>query len=787
MNKTKTIIIFLILISIGITINYFLYPQIYPYAAIGDTISKEDAEIITDEILREENIQPSEFDKYIKIQLDIEIITYLQLQGTLFNSITKIEEMSPFYYEIDLIKKENGSSKGTLQINKNGKLISLKLNQPNKYRSDLNLMKLVKDTKEYINSNYVYKEIYLDNIKINNFIFKRDAIDWNKIINYNDDIIVTYKHFNRIIKKTVFTEVKYNGCTLKSVKTNYNIKNNLPEKSFWLELPKIISLIGIFFGLLIVGYKKIRDYEISYKAALIWGILVFISAMITLTLSQNMYENIVQMLISSLFIGFAVIVVWAVTEVIVREDIPDKLFSIDLFSTFNIKHSRIGENILIGTSLGIYLFAVSLVIVGVVSLVFDIHFVNILDTTELLAGNNGFLVHLSDTFYNVVFISAIFCVFIPILINKKIKNNALTWVISAIPFAVIIYNTNTNLWVSLIASFLFGIVVIWIFFRYDFLTMFTTIFVFTILPKSLAYIYINSADQFINIAFIGVFFLALIVFSLITFMSKDKINDWRDVSPLLTKHIAERKRLKGEFATAHYIQMSFLPKEFPFMKKVKILSRCIPCQEIGGDYFDFVKYDDNQIGFIIGDVSGKGARAAFFMTLVKGFYKALTENIRDPFNLVVRINKLFIENSVKGNFITLCLGLLDTDQMQLEIVRGGHNPVLIKRKNGDIIEMNPKGPAIGLIKADKFDKNIVSESISLEPGDKIILFTDGITEAMNKFRIEYGYNNLIKTVSEHSDLLETNLLDYIYNSVEEHIAGNEQSDDMTMLIFEIDE
>ena len=125
--------------------------------------------------------------------------------------------------------------------------------------------------------------------------------------------------------------------------------------------------------------------------------------------------------------------------------------------------------------------------------------------------------------------------------------------------------------------------------------------------------------------------------------------------------------------------MSFLPKENPILKGIDIASICIPAFEVGGDYYDFIRLGKNKLGIIIGDVSGKGTQAAFYMTLTKGFLKAIAKHTDSPAEVLTKMNELFYENVERGRFISMIYAVVDLENKLIRIARAGHNPVILSR------------------------------------------------------------------------------------------------------------
>ncbi len=174
--------------------------------------------------------------------------------------------------------------------------------------------------------------------------------------------------------------------------------------------------------------------------------------------------------------------------------------------------------------------------------------------------------------------------------------------------------------------------------------------------------------------------------------------------------------MQSELEIARDVQMSFLPVKNPQFKGLDIAAKCIPALEVGGDYYDFVRLDESRLGIIIGDVSGKGTQAAFYMTLTKGFVKALSKTIKSPSEFLIQINELFYENVERGTFISMIYGIFDLKENTLTFSRAGHNPVLARQSDKNEIELlNPVGLALGLEKGQIFSRTIKELKVTCVP------------------------------------------------------------------------
>jgi phosphoserine phosphatase RsbU/P len=268
--------------------------------------------------------------------------------------------------------------------------------------------------------------------------------------------------------------------------------------------------------------------------------------------------------------------------------------------------------------------------------------------------------------------------------------------------------------------------------------------------------------------------------------SKSHDHEAEAYQPVYLVEMAQRERLQREFEIARQVQVSFLPQRMPAIEGAEIAAFCHAAQEVGGDYFDFVEIGPRKLAVLVGDVSGKGISAAFYMTLMKGFVRALCRMGLSPKEVLVRLNELFIENVPRGIFISMVYGVLDLDELRFTFARAGHNPIIyseVSRRRATMIR--PRGIALGLAKGAAFERAIAEEIIDLSVGDALVIYTDGITEAMNADRSQYGDERLIGRVAAALGGDAGILIESIADDVNAFTQGAEQHDDMTCVAIRL--
>jgi phosphoserine phosphatase RsbU/P len=249
----------------------------------------------------------------------------------------------------------------------------------------------------------------------------------------------------------------------------------------------------------------------------------------------------------------------------------------------------------------------------------------------------------------------------------------------------------------------------------------------------------------------------------------------------LFKETLEKQRLEKDLETARNIQNNLLPKNTPSFSNFEIAAFNKSARMVGGDYYDIVKLDDNHLLFAIADVSGKGVPAALLMANIQAFLKSICKMklpLSDATNL---LNDLVAENTTNGSFITFFWGVIDNEKKELCYTNAGHNPPLLIRDK-KITKLKKGGMILGVMPT---MIPYLSDTIQLQGEDTIVLFTDGITEAMNLKWEEYSDEKLEVLSIENYSLTADKLLDKIKLSVEEYTRGAEQSDDITCLVIRV--
>jgi sigma-B regulation protein RsbU (phosphoserine phosphatase) len=247
----------------------------------------------------------------------------------------------------------------------------------------------------------------------------------------------------------------------------------------------------------------------------------------------------------------------------------------------------------------------------------------------------------------------------------------------------------------------------------------------------------------------------------------------------LTAITAEKERLGAELDVAAKIQASMLPRIFPDRAELDIYATMQPAKEVGGDFYDFFFIDDKTLAVIMADVSGKGVPAALFMVVAKTLIKNNAQYGRSPGELFETVNNMLCENNDAGMFVTAFMGYLDIPSGVFTFVNAGHNPPLL-RAGGEVSWLKTKK---SFVLAGMEGMRYTQDEITLKPGDRLFMYTDGVTEAMNAGHELFAEARLLDAIKENAGRPIRELLSAVKSKVDEFADGAEQADDITMLIL----
>jgi serine phosphatase RsbU (regulator of sigma subunit) len=248
----------------------------------------------------------------------------------------------------------------------------------------------------------------------------------------------------------------------------------------------------------------------------------------------------------------------------------------------------------------------------------------------------------------------------------------------------------------------------------------------------------------------------------------------------LVKQSIEKERIEQELNVAASIQQQIIPKELPVIQGYDLAGINIPSKEVGGDYFDVISIGKTKTALIIADVAGKGISAALLVNTLSAALHSYIEFNMPLTDLSDRLNKLIYKASPSDKFITFFMTVLDHESGELDVLNAGHNPILLLRKDGKIENLEAGGVGLGMF---DFGIPFTGQQTSMNPGDILFLYTDGIPEAMNEIEEEYSDERMISFLKENSAKSSEEFLNLLVKDVKLHTGTALQSDDITVMLL----
>ncbi len=250
----------------------------------------------------------------------------------------------------------------------------------------------------------------------------------------------------------------------------------------------------------------------------------------------------------------------------------------------------------------------------------------------------------------------------------------------------------------------------------------------------------------------------------------------------LLEESIEKERLEKELDVAREIQRKILPSKNPEYADLDISATFIPAFEVGGDYYDFFEITESKLGFVIADVSGKGISAAFIMAEVKGIFESLSQTSLSPKEILINVNHILKRTLDSKSFVSAAYGLLDLKEGKMFLARAGHCPILLLR-NGVTRDIRPSGLGLGLNYTPYFASTLEEIKLDLKENDVLILFTDGITEAKDAHKEDFGEVNFEKILIENCHRSAEEISNEVIKGVTLFSQDTTQHDDITLVIF----
>src|SRR3989454_5117126 len=248
---------------------------------------------------------------------------------------------------------------------------------------------------------------------------------------------------------------------------------------------------------------------------------------------------------------------------------------------------------------------------------------------------------------------------------------------------------------------------------------------------------------------------------------------------MLHDSLIEKQRLETQLEVARQVQLELLPARDPQLEGFEISAYNFPTEEVSGDYYDWVRIYDDQIGVVIADVSGKGVPAALLMAFLRASLRAATHIGYAPHISMSKVNYLLWESIERNQFVTAFYGILDATNRTVAYCNAGHNPPFLMEVDGTVHFETRGGVPLGMFR----DTRYYEYFATIEPGQALVLYTDGATEAMNRMREEYGRDRLVEAVRNCRELSAREIIDFIHRDLIAWTDGHGTHDDVTFFII----
>ena len=807
LSKIKIIIITISVFVLSILTIEFLTPDYHPNGGLKLKLTKNEISNISERVIQLFRPELKNKKRNISLESNTPILRWLRSTNRLDSANRKISEQNLSYYWLVKVlsvndtnvlitsdKNQNLETTTVLQIkfSQEGKLIGLsEVFNETKITDYLSEDSARSFLENKISSLVDYVSFTSDSDKIfsGSYLFVLDKIELIQKLN-RKDYNLTWKGYDDS-DQLLYLKASIVGDRFKSfdfvvpVPEEYSKSDN----DIYEIVTTMFLVLFVLVMVIVVGLKRIKAYEIGYKNALVFAILytIFFILAQLLELSFDFHWNIIiGLAFAGIFIFLASVAMWSVGETYLREIWNEKFASIDLIRHKYFNHSLIGKSISVSISAGLLLTALYLVTIRFESGYFNINFTSkAFQSVHHYDSDSPLLYLLSSSISSNLLLITALLFFISGSVKRYFNDRVVFIPLNSVLFGLLIYLFIEPIVASLFVSLAIGVILSIIFYEFDFLTTSLSFILFHFYLRASDFSFIGNESFEYNwtVTIILSSFVVLIGFVLI--LTKDKTVDLNLLAPKFLENITERQRMKKELEVARIVQMSFLPKKDPVLNGVQIASVCIPALEVGGDYYDFIRLSENKLGIIIGDVSGKGTQAAFYMTLAKGFIKAIAKESDSPAEILSKMNELFYENVERGRFISMIYAILDLDNRIIKIARAGHNPVLINHNSGKINLITPKGLALGLERGIIFRQVISEETIKLEKGNTFVFYTDGFTEAINNKGEEFGLERIQEILEQSSHESAEKLLELVLSEIRKFIGRAHQYDDMTMVIVKV--
>ncbi len=798
----------LVLGIISLLTFIYLYPDLFSTASISFEVSKQDIIDKAESFLHDMGYSVSDSPLTIELKHDADQMRYLQkTYGTRIANQCMRDSLPVFFWDLSWNIKSERTAGSIVTIDSDGSVskpastirmgIDLEGN-PTFFEFMQKAEETVADTnftgykKEVLNQQTAEKLArQIIDSNFNNWLL--DTL--YSPVNHPEQMSFIWKRKHSLVNQTPYLEVRLESGKIIRFDKYYQ-GPKVPSVSDQKEdLYGILSFFLIYIFFIILGaiffFNRLRSDKLDLKSGLIPALIVLAGWCITYWIQnpgQNLLELIISFLIITPFVAGGLWIMFIIGESYTRETWPHRLAVIDKLRQF-FCFPELGASILRGLAL----MSIGL---GLLSLLTYIS-INLLNAYCVV---HDMILHFWTTSYaapyalgisllRAVYIVVSFCLFFTSFLRQRIRNKTLFWIILFIFWSFISLPLPQTMpyFSRMSLNGMLGLLITYFFIRYNFATALVGSVGMPVFYFATSALFSGYPTMIIHGIILLLFLFVLLLIACQSYRGNVPVGTVTTYVPDYVQRIYEKERIQRELEIARNVQANFLPRSTPNIKGLDIASLCSPAKEVGGDYYDFIQLTPSKLGLCIGDVSGKGISAAFYMTLTKGFLQSQARSYRSPRDVLIHINELFYENANREMFISMIYGVYDLSEHKLTLARAGHSPILVYRKAEHIlVEYDPPGIALGLDCSDLFISSIEEIEIPFSRGDAFLFYTDGINEAQNRFKEEFGEERLKETVLKHIDLKGDAFLQALNSEIKGFTGSVLQHDDMTVLIIKVE-
>ncbi len=809
-NHYKKLIWYLVAGILGLTIFFLFYPRMDDFASIQIEMSRDEVKQRVADIAEGLQYDLNNLTIAITLERNNDLLKFAQKKYGLMEVVRQQKKDLPSYYwHVELTRKEaderssdstvvaiGSSSEDESSWNKkkdtiifeiaiNGQILSIENNLPQFGDASDSLVNgdLAKIAQQQL--------LDFSPVNVTDWQLRTHSTEPQRI-----GVLNRYKWISHQVgwADSLTATIDYHGKKLQRFNLSagpFTGKKAEAGDDYWYGLMTVIMIMLITILVLISLIQRLRQDKVEFKNAWMVAILSTL-AMILISVAQMRFESGREILLYVLFItpliGVVAFVLSAVSESIARDVWNEKLFSYDRLMRARFLSPRLGRSLLAGLGFAGILLEILVLLI----LIWD-HFGEVwlkYDNNEV--GNFVFrlpvLLNFGETWIRTVFVAFAVLFFLISYLRHFLRNNVLWLLACAVLFVAIPFRLFSVYpdYIPMSLNFFVGLILGWAILRFDLIAAWAALITVLSLLFGLPYLHQESSfliSQGVLSLLLPFGFLMIGLFGLRNGEVEDDVAEY---VPAYLRRWQERERLQRELEIARNVQLDFLPRAKPEVTWLDVASICIPAYEVGGDYYDFLQLDKDHFGVVVGDVSGKGVSAAFYMTLMKGILKSQSRHVQSAREMLVQINDLFYENAHRGVFISMIYGVFDRRKQTFTFARAGHNPVISHyRQKNQAEQLASKGIAIGLDSGPIFRQALQEVEVPIHAGDVFVFYTDGFSEAMDSDHHEFGEQRLMAMIDQNIQTDATTVLQRIQADVGKFTSATPQHDDMTMVVVRI--